>query len=170
MAIPTRTTRGRTYTRRDTGERFWSFVEKQTGDGCWTWRGQKTKRGYGKFYVSTQRKTTAYTASRFVIFLETGSHVPAELFVCHHCDNPSCVRPSHLFVGTQRENILDAKAKGRIWIPSDRYRTRTHCKHGHEFTPENTRVAPKGTLICRACCRARTRAYRSRRVISSPAV
>ncbi len=66
----------------------------------------------------------------------------------HHCDNRPCVNVDHLFVGSQQDNIRDMHRKGRARNGKE---MQTHCKHGHEFTLENTYVNPQGTRICRTC-------------------
>ncbi len=87
-----------------TEERFWPNVEKGVGDGCWLWVGSKLPKGYGML-----AKTYAH---RFSYEIHTGT-IPAGLLVCHSCDNPSCVRPDHLFLGTYKENTQDMIRKGR---------------------------------------------------------
>ena len=93
----------------DMVERFLSKVD--TSGDCWLWRASKT-RGYGQFSVdghgSAPRKAHRVSYEMFV------GEVPAHLVVCHRCDNPSCVRPTHLFLGTQSDNLRDASAKGRL--------------------------------------------------------
>jgi hypothetical protein len=90
--------------------RFWRFVEKT--DSCWLWKGSKSKQGYGHFsYRGTPR-----LASRVSWELHYGKP-PQNLCVCHSCDNPSCVNPEHLFLGTVDENIKDRDRKKRGFIP-----------------------------------------------------
>ena len=86
--------------------RFWSNVEKT--DGCWGWTAA-TSKGYGVISYKNRQKR----AHRFAWELANGS-IPGGLSVCHHCDNPVCVRPDHLFLGTTGDNIRDAASKGRL--------------------------------------------------------
>jgi len=86
-------------------ERFWRKV--RLGPSCWEWMGTKS-RGYGKFKESGK----TLLAHRVAFLLEFGA-IPDGMNVCHHCDNRSCVRPEHLFLGTDSDNVLDSVRKGR---------------------------------------------------------
>jgi hypothetical protein len=86
-------------------KRFWSLVIET--DSCWNWSGRMTHDGYGLFFV----KNANVLAHRLAWTLATGS-VPKNN-VCHHCDNPRCVRLDHLFDGTGQENMDDMVRKGR---------------------------------------------------------
>lgn len=97
-------------------ERFWRRVQKT--DSCWTWVGSLDGHGYGQIRASGPRDVTLMIlrAHRYSYELHVGP-IPEGLNVCHHCDNPRCVRPDHLFVGTARDNAIDMVRKGRNWSP-----------------------------------------------------
>lgn len=100
---------------KDPVTRFWSYVNKTAG--CWEWTGALSKKGdrrqrgagYGHFMVTWKTITMAH---RYSWELAHGP-IPAGVFVCHRCDNPKCVRPEHLFLGTALDNTRDMIAKGR---------------------------------------------------------
>ena len=89
--------------------RFWNRVDR-TGD-CWLWTGPKTGNGYGAIREDypSRKQVSAHRASWVIHF---GPIAPG-LEVCHHCDNPICVRPEHLFLGTTKANAVDRSRKGR---------------------------------------------------------
>jgi hypothetical protein len=104
---PLRFIQGHNYNRRGNEvDRFLDKVRKT--DGCWIWQGASHEKGYGCFFFRG-RKRSAHVVS-YTLFV---GEVPDGLMVCHECDNPPCVRPDHLFVGTNQDNILDAFSKGR---------------------------------------------------------
>lgn len=92
--------------------RFWSRVRKTRG--CWEWIGaQQIRRGQPKGYGKLTRDYQSLKAHRVSWELHFGE-IPDGLFVLHECDNPPCVRPDHLFLGTSLDNTLDAMRKGRL--------------------------------------------------------
>jgi predicted XRE-type DNA-binding protein len=87
-------------------ERFAQYVRR--GEGCWDWLGYIDSGGYGRINVGGTPKL----ASRVSYLLHYGD-VPKGKVVCHKCDNPKCVNPEHLFIGSQADNVRDMHDKGR---------------------------------------------------------
>ena len=104
-------------------DRFYSRFVRGDGDECWLWMGAPTSSGYGVI----KRKGKTLHAHRVSYELQVGP-VPAGLCVCHHCDVRMCVRPDHLFLGTQKDNMQDAVSKGRMATGQD---------HGMNTHPES---------------------------------
>jgi hypothetical protein len=90
----------------NTPAKFWAKVQKS--DNCWEWQGDKDRDGYG--VISWLKRPVR--VHRLAWLLLRGA-IPENLCVLHHCDNPVCVNPEHLFLGTHRDNNLDMRAKGR---------------------------------------------------------
>ena len=89
-------------------QRFWSKVDKTSPDGCWEWTASKSN-GYGRFRLNGKRAS----AHRVSWQMHTGKTVPQGMYICHTCDNPGCVNPKHLFLGTATDNKQDCLRKGR---------------------------------------------------------
>lgn len=132
----------------------WKANSIVTPTDCWEWQGWKhlsrgiTDRARGYPVAGYRGKASRIT--RVVISMTIGRPLLPEEMACHRCDNPPCINPDHLFAASQKENGLDARAKKRYW-----YQRITHCKSGHEFTPENTYIDGRGFRKCRACDRIR---------------
>lgn len=82
---------------------------KTNKNGCWEWVKYKNQDGYGRIRVNGKKKL-AHRAS----FEEFVCNIPEGMIVCHRCDNPSCIKPEHLFLGTHKDNCHDAITKGRV--------------------------------------------------------
>jgi hypothetical protein len=154
---------------------FWSKVQKS--DGCWEWQGHRTNWNYGYFTF----RGDSIPAHRFSVELASGKRIPAGMVICHKCDNPPCVRPDHLFIGTHADNMRDMAEKGRnrrrvvsqhsvgrprlseLSVIEECVGEENHCWRGHEFTPENTYTDPRGVKICRICNRWNKRQYKAKK-------
>lgn len=91
---------------------FWKTVS--VGLGCWAWTGALNQKGYGRFFHRGQ----SFGAHRIAFALGKNTALPGSIFICHRCDNPACVNPDHLFLGTANDNNQDMKAKGRAKGPT----------------------------------------------------
>lgn len=129
-------------------------VDKITG--CWNWN-RPTDRGYGIMVISGLK----YFAHRISAHLHLGFDIDSHLCICHTCDNPSCVNPEHLFIGTQADNIRDRSNKGKN---KNHNSYKTVCKHGHIFSKENTIISSRGLRICRECNKRRSKETHRRKM------
>lgn len=130
-------------------ERFRSKIHFSSS-GCWEWTAHRNKDGYGTYQLS---KRVSAKAHRVAYEMMVGP-IPEDLELDHLCRNRACVNPFHLELVTHRENIL------RGTSPTAIHAAKTHCIHGHEYTPENTiSKISKSTGNLRRQCRECTRAY-----------
>ncbi len=105
--------------------RFWKYTDRTSSpDDCWPWIGPLYSNDYGRL-AKPGHAAGGVLAHRFSWQLHFGP-IPAGLLVCHHCDNRRCVRPDHLFVGTQRQNMDDMVAKGRGFSEAKVHRGMDH--------------------------------------------
>lgn len=107
-------------------ERFMGKVERIPMTDCWLWAGAARPNGYGIFFLNG--KTIGAHRAAYVLFR---GQFDEALHVCHKCDNPSCVNPDHLFLGTQKDNMLDMVRKGRKVTPPQRGKNNHHYGKFH---------------------------------------
>ena len=133
-------------------DRFFKKVKKTAS--CWDWKGSLTGLGYGQIW---DRGKARY-AHRVSYEIHIGE-IPSGMCVLHVCDNPSCVRPNHIFIGSKKDNSMDMVKKGRqhpdtfknIKKLHKQRKNKTHCKYGHAFSPENTGSVKGNGRYCRMC-------------------
>ena len=148
--------------RKSLEDRFWSKVDK-SGE-CWLWTGRLGTKGYGT--IRPGGTTNSRPAHVVSLEMALGRPLAPGMQANHHCDVRACVRPEHLYEGTQKDNIHDMHRRGR-WVNGKQ--RQLACKYGHPFTPENTGTSigrnGKTDRWCRECKRQRTRIWKAQRFV-----
>lgn len=135
---------------------FWLHVHRLSKDECWNYLGLLDSAGYGRFTVNGKAE-----GAHRISYELTHGYVPDGMHVLHKCDNPTCVNPNHLFAGTALDNMQDKCRKGR-----HHNNKKTHCRHGHEYSKENTDYQPnmlakgKKWRVCKECSKIRGEQWR----------
>ena len=144
-------------------DRFWEKVNKSGHNpkfaDCWEWTATAPK-GYGQFLITRDGKTKHVSAHRYSWEQANGTKIPEGLYVCHKCNNPLCVRPEHLEIGTPSHNMRYAVLYG-----NNKQSNKTHCVQGHPFDETNTIWRPSRRTgfparHCRTCIKTWKKKYR----------
>lgn len=120
-------------------------------NGCWEVSGSRDGYGYGRINDGGRPRNT-----HIVLWEALYGPVPEGMELDHLCRNPACLRPDHLEPVTHLENVRRGDCGRHNTV-------KTHCPGGHEYSPENTYIDPKGSRVCRACRVLHNGAYRRRR-------
>lgn len=158
--------------------RFWRKVARRGPDECWLWTGSvfSEQRPYGCFGI----KGRSFRAHRVAWSLANGRDIPAGKVVCHACDNPRCVNPAHIWLGTPLENMRDMLRKGRAHHQKNPRKPKpkepkprkprpkaTHCRRGHSYKEQKAYPSEAGKQRCVICHTARCVEAERRRIAAA---
>lgn len=151
-------------------DRFWRKVTRASDDECWLWIGSTDRKGYGQIRMpGSKGESRLRLASHIALELAGRGTVPKGMEALHTCDNPPCVNPAHLVIGTHRENMEDSWNKGRASKPPPGRKfqkgqnLKEFCYRGHPLSGDNLYIWPSGDgRACRECMRLNKAATRAR--------
>lgn len=143
-------------------KRFWAKVNAGADNECWLWTASTFKFGHGAFWFNGK----VWGAHQFSYLLHNQDY-DEKKFVCHTCDVPQCVNPSHLYLGDHESNMQDMVERGRAnggnrGGGERRPTFYTHCPHGHLWTKENTYLEAGKYKRCKICRAASARKSRNK--------
>lgn len=131
-------------------DKFWSNVNVIESTGCWEWAGKRMPYGgYGRISIGGMR---GY--AHRVAWMLSGRTLTPGRWILHHCDNPPCIRPDHMYMGTPKDNAQDREKRGR---GRKRERSGAECIRGHVFDADNPGRNKRGVAMCKVCDRERHR-------------
>jgi hypothetical protein len=135
-------------------DRFLQKLDKtgnQEFPECWIWTGAKTSKNYGSFKYYEDKPAIGAHVSSYLFYV---GEIADGMYVCHRCDNPLCVNPDHLFLGSNSDNMKDMVKKNRSGWSN---RERTHCRRGHDFSVVGVKISTKANgksfRTCKECSR-----------------
>lgn len=132
-------------------QRFWLQIDKT--DTCWLWTGNRTRLGYALFRNEFGNKEAVHVFA----YRTLKEPIPAGLEIDHLCKVRHCANPQHLEAVTRQENIR------RSDCPAGLHARKTHCIHGHKFSPQNTYIREHGRRRCKTCTLRARQENRARR-------
>ena len=125
-------------------------IDEWSPDACWGWVGALAGKGLRPYAYNPRSKRCDYV-SRIMIQNDLTKEKP---YALHKCNNGNCVRPSHLYAGTQKDNVADmVRAGNLVNTLTNKLKAQTQCKRGHVYNQENTYQKKSGGRQCRVCKR-----------------